>query len=129
MSPQEFSVLHSVSVTLTYVFLVVALVTYGTGSGFDFQSYKRLDRADLALLLAGSLCSVGASLSLMYLFQSGSASAVMCVVQPLSILLTFALGYFFFSDTMNRHKAVGAVVICVGVAVFSQSTEAPVRSA
>ena len=82
----------------------------------------RLNRYDMLYILLGSLTSILGARLLLSIIRYNDISFMVAHIQPLVILMTFVIGYLFFTESINIYRIIGGGLVILGIILLNKKT-------
>lgn len=80
---------------------------------------SKLDKYEYLYIIMGSVTSILAARLLLSIIKNKEITFLIANIQPMIILLTFIIGYMFFSENTNIYKISGISLIIIGLILFN----------
>ena len=80
----------------------------------------KLNRYDLLYILFGALTSILGARLLLSIIKHNDISFMVAHIQPLVILMTFIIGYLFFTENINIYRIIGGGLVILGIILLNK---------
>ena len=118
MSTDEYFVINHFVVT---VLLVGYFIYLYTNKKCSTNCIARLNINDLIYILLGALTSILGARLLLSIIKQNDVSFLVAHIHPLVILMTFLIGYFFFTESVTIHKIIGGILVIAGIILLNKN--------
>ena len=86
----------------------------------DTKCLYKLNKLDYLYILLAALTSILAARLLLTLIKEKNVSYIVAHLQPIVILTTFLIGYFFFTEKMTKYKILGGIFVILGIILLNK---------
>ena len=126
------SVLKNDRITTDEYFIINHFVITVLFIGYFIYLYKnkkcypnciaRIDRYDGLYILLGAVTSILSARLLLAIIKKNDISFMVAHIQPLVILMTFIIGYFFFTESINIYRIIGGGMVIIGIILLNKKS-------
>ena len=115
ITPVSFLLFNHLAVHILLLLYVVFLLTNGKFTTTVADQFNNLGTKDLLFIIAVSIIGIASGLTWINLIKNHYVSYIIPHIQPLIIVLTVLVSYFFFSEPLNRYNLSGILLVLGGL--------------
>ena len=116
LNSDEYFIINHIIVSLI---LIVYFYSLFKNKKCSLLCLSKLDKYDYLYISMGSLTSILAARLLLSLIKNKEITFLIANIQPLIIVLTFLVGYMFFSEHVSLFKIIGISLIILGLILIN----------
>lgn len=117
ITTDEYFIINHFVITLLFIGYFIYLYKKKKCSPYCIA---RIDRYDALYILFGALTSILGARLLLAIIKQNDVSYMVAHIQPLVILMTFIIGYFFFTESINIYRIIGGGLVIVGIILLNK---------
>lgn len=88
-----------------------------------FENFYEIQGCQMLWLFLGAFVTAITTIMLMYLLTNNDVSCIIPQIQPIVIVFTVLLGYYFFKETLTSEQIIGCALIVLGVTIINFTTK------
>ena len=119
ITTDEYFIINHFVITLLFIGYFIYLYKNKKGSP---NCIARIDRYDALYIILGAVTSILGARLLLAIIKQNDVSYMVAHIQPLVILMTFLIGYFFFTESINIYRIIGGGLVIVGIILLNKKS-------
>ena len=119
ITPISFLLFNHVTVGLLLLFYLLYLFLTGKFTNTVVSQYNNLSTREMIFIVIVSIIGLITGIAWISLIKNNYVSYVIPHIQPIILMLTLILSYFFFKEPINRYHIAGSFLVVSGLVLIN----------
>ena len=119
ITPISFLLFNHVTVGVLLLFYLIYLLYHGKFTKTVISQYNNLSTREMIFIVIVSIIGLITGIAWISLIKNNYVSYVIPHVQPIILMLTLILSYFFFKEPINRYHIAGSFLVVSGLVLIN----------
>jgi len=119
ITPISFLLFNHVTVGVLLCFYLIYLFYHGKFTKTVVSQYNSLSTREILFIVIISIIGLITGIAWISLIKNNYVSYVIPHIQPIILMLTLILSYFFFKEPINRYHLAGSFLVVSGLVLIN----------
>ena len=119
ITPISFLLFNHVTVGVLLCFYLIYLFYHGKFTKTVVSQYNSLSTREILFIVIISIIGLITGIAWISLIKNNYVSYVIPHIQPIILMLTLILSYFFFKEPINRYHIAGSFLVVSGLVLIN----------
>ena len=119
ITPISFLLFNHVTVGVLLCFYLIYLLYHGKFTKTVVSQYNSLSTREILFIVIISIIGLITGIAWISLIKNNYVSYVIPHIQPIILMLTLILSYFFFKEPINRYHIAGSFLVVSGLVLIN----------
>ena len=119
ITPISFLLFNHVTVGVLLCFYLIYLFYHGKFTKTVISQYNNLSTREMIFIVIVSIIGLITGIAWISLIKNNYVSYVIPHIQPIILILTLILSYFFFKEPINRYHLAGSFLVVSGLVLIN----------
>ena len=119
ITPISFLLFNHVTVGILLLFYLIYLLYHGKFTKTVVSQYNNLSTREILFIVIISIIGLITGIAWITLIKNNYVSYVIPHIQPIILMLTLILSYFFFKEPINRYHIGGSFLVVSGLVLIN----------
>ena len=119
ITPISFLLFNHVTVGVLLCFYLIYLLYHGKFTKTVVDQYNNLSTREILFIVIVSIIGLITGIAWISLIKNNYVSYVIPHIQPIILMLTLILSYFFFKEPINRYHIGGSFLVVSGLVLIN----------
>lgn len=119
ITPISFLLFNHVTVGVLLLFYLIYLLYHGKFTKTVVSQYNNLSTREILFIVIVSIIGLITGIAWITLIKNNYVSYVIPHIQPIILMLTLILSYFFFKEPINRYHIAGSFLVVSGLVLIN----------
>ena len=119
ITPISFLLFNHVTVGVLLCFYLIYLLYHGKFTKTVVSQYNNLSSREILFIVIVSIIGLITGIAWITLIKNNYVSYVIPHIQPIILMLTLILSYFFFKEPINRYHIAGSFLVVSGLVLIN----------
>ena len=119
ITPISFLLFNHVTVGILLLFYLIYLLYHGKFTKRVVSQYNNLSTREILFIVIVSIIGLITGIAWITLIKNNYVSYVIPHIQPIILMLTLILSYFFFKEPINRYHIGGSFLVVSGLVLIN----------
>ena len=119
ITPISFLLFNHVTVGILLLFYLIYLLYHGKFTKTLVSQYNNLYTREMIFIVIVSIIGLITGIAWITLIKNNYVSYVIPHIQPIILMLTLILSYFFFKEPINRYHIAGCFLVVSGLVLIN----------
>ena len=119
ITPISFLLFNHVTVGVLLCFYLIYLLYHGKFTKTVVSQYNNLSTREILFIVIISIIGLITGIAWITLIKNNYVSYVIPHIQPIILMLTLILSYFFFKEPINRYHIGGSFLVVSGLVLIN----------
>ena len=119
ITPISFLLFNHVTVGVLLCFYLIYLLYHGKFTKTVVSQYNSLSTREILFIVIISIIGLITGIAWISLIKNNYVSYVIPHIQPIILILTLILSYFFFKEPINRYHLAGSFLVVSGLVLIN----------
>jgi len=115
LTKEEF---YCIKNSIIFLFIIIYVILINNGN--IYKKIKTIDNKKWKYIMLDVLLTIINILLWYYLLQNADAHKLISNINPLTILITLLLSFFFYKKNVTRNECFGIIIVLIGIFIINK---------